>query len=174
MPKKFIKRFLPHHDTVKNHKHLQVFGTFLHSPNLWHLNRRSVAGAFATGLFMAFVPVPFQMVLAAGAAILFNVNLPISVALVWITNPLTIPPIFYSTYLIGNWLMGRDGGDFHFELSVDWLMTGLEHVWQPFLLGCLVSAIVASVTGYLAIRFYWRHHVIKEWRKRQQKRSNKS
>jgi len=70
--------------------------------------------------------------------------------------------------------MGRDGGDFHFELSVDWLMTGLEHVWQPFLLGCLVSAIVASVTGYLAIRFYWRHHVIKEWRKRQQKRSNKS
>lgn len=166
MPKKFIKRFLPNHDTVKNHKHLQIFGTFLHSPNLWHLNRRSVAGAFANGLFMAFVPVPFQMVLAAGGAILFHVNLPLSIALVWITNPLTMPPMFYGTYRLGNWLMGREGGEFNFELSMDWLMTGLSHVWEPFLLGCLVSGIIASGLGYLAIRLYWRHHVVKEWRKR--------
>lgn len=143
-----------------------MFGSFLHSPNLWHLNRRSVAGAFANGLFMAFIPVPFQMVLAAAGAILFRVNLPISVALVWITNPLTMPPMFYGAYRVGNWLMGRQGGAFHFELSFDWLMTGFGHIWQPFLLGCLVCGAIASLSGYLAIRLYWRHHVIKEWRKR--------
>ena len=170
MPKKLIKRFLPHHDKVKKHKHLQMFGTLLHSPNLWHLNRRSVAGAFANGLFMAFMPVPFQMILAAGAAIVFSVNLPLSVALVWITNPLTMPPIFYGAYKVGNWLMGRQGSaNFNIELSIDWLTTGLVHNWQPFLLGCFVCGSIAALLGYVSMRLYWRHHVLKEWNKRKQK-----
>ncbi|MBA1330154.1 ATP-binding protein, partial [Candidatus Endoriftia persephone str. Guaymas] len=94
MPKHLIKRLTPDHEMIRNHRHLQCFGKLLHDANLWHLNRRSAAGAFAVGLFMAFIPVPFQMILAAGAAILFRVNLPLSVALVWVTNPITIPPIF--------------------------------------------------------------------------------
>ena len=166
MPKKFIQRFLPKHDVIKNHQHLQIFGKLLHSANLWHLNRRSVAGAFANGLFMAFVPVPFQMVFAAGTAILFNVNLPLSIALVWITNPITMPPMFYGTYRLGNWLMGRKGGEFHFELSFDWLTTGLAAIWQPFLLGCFVAGTIAALLGYISIRVYWRMHVLRQWNKR--------
>jgi len=55
----------------------------------------------AVGLFCAFVPLPIQMLLAAAAAIIFRVNLPISVGLVWITNPVTIPPMFYFCYKVG-------------------------------------------------------------------------
>jgi uncharacterized protein (DUF2062 family) len=47
------------------------------------------------GLFCAFIPVPFQMLLAAPSAIIFSANLPVSIALVWITNPITMPPIFF-------------------------------------------------------------------------------
>ena len=65
MPKKTIKKLMPDHQKIKSNKHLQIFGDLLHNGNLWHLNRRSVAKAFAVGLFFAFVPVPFQMVLAA-------------------------------------------------------------------------------------------------------------
>jgi len=171
MPKKFLKRFMPDHDTIRNHKHLKIFGTLLHSPNLFHLNRRSVAGAFANGLFNAFVPVPFQMVLAAAGAIIFKVNLPLSIALVWITNPLTMPPIFYGSYKVGTWLMGTETGDFDFELSYEWLMNGLSAIWQPFLLGCFVCGAIASMTGYMIMRVYWRLHVVKAWRKRKLKRS---
>jgi len=162
---------MPDHDAIRNHKHLKMFGRLLHSPNLFHLNRRSVAGAFANGLFNAFIPVPFQMVLAAAGSIIFKVNLPLSIALVWITNPITMPPIFYGSYKVGAWLMGTETGDFDFDLSYEWLMNGLSAIWQPFLLGCFVCGVIASMTGYMLIRAYWRLHVIKAWRKRKRKRS---
>ena len=106
MPKKFIRRFLPEPQAVKNNKILRVFGSVLHEPNLWHLNRRSAAGGFCIGLFFAFWPVPFQMWLSAGVAIPFRANLPLSVATVWVTNPFTIPPIFYAAYKIGSTVLG--------------------------------------------------------------------
>ena len=98
MPKKFIRRFLPDHQSIKQNKALKIFGSVLHEPNLWHLNRRSASGAFGIGLFFAFWPVPFQMWLSAGLAIPFRANLPLSVATVLVTNPFTIPPIFYGAY----------------------------------------------------------------------------
>ncbi|MFW6343056.1 MAG: DUF2062 domain-containing protein, partial [Halothiobacillaceae bacterium] len=80
---------------------MRVFGSRLQDGNLWHLNRRSVSGGVAVGLFSAFVPIPFQMVLAAGLAILLRVNLPLSVVLVWITNPITIVPLLWVANRIG-------------------------------------------------------------------------
>ena len=58
MPKKLIKRYMPDHRQIREHKHLQLFGSLLHDPNLWHLNRRSAAGAFAVGLFVRLYPFP--------------------------------------------------------------------------------------------------------------------
>ena len=52
MPRKFIKRFMPDHEVIKRQKALKIFGNVLYNPNLWCLNRRSAAGAFAVGLFM--------------------------------------------------------------------------------------------------------------------------
>ncbi|BBC42366.1 hypothetical protein PDPE_1-03207 [Photobacterium damselae subsp. piscicida] len=105
MPRQIIKRYLPNHETIKRQKALRIFGNVLYNPNLWCLNRRSASGAFAVGLFMAFVPLPSQMIMAAGLAILFGVNLPLSVALVWVSNPITMPVLFYGAYKIGAWVM---------------------------------------------------------------------
>ncbi len=171
MPKHLIKRITPDHDTIRNHKHLRVFGTLLHDANLWHLNRRSAAGAFAVGLFVAFVPVPFQMLLAAGAAIICRVNLPLSVALVWITNPLTIPPIFFFAYLVGTTVLGSPQDTQTFEFSVEWLQNGLDGVWLPFLLGCFICGTFFSLLSYFAIRVLWRRHVINQWRRRSHRHS---
>jgi len=174
MPKKFIKRFIPEAHAVKKNKHLQIFGTLLHSPNLWHLNRRSVAGAFAVGMFFMWTPVPFQMVLAAAAAILFQTNLPISVALVWITNPVTMGPMFYLAYFTGSRILGTSGNQFSFELSWEWLTSGLMAIWQPFLLGCFLFAVISSVTGYMVMRLLWRLHIIRAWQaKKERMRANK-
>jgi len=166
MPKQFIKRYTPHHDTIRNHRHLQFFGRLLHDPNLWHLNRRSVSGAFAAGLFWSMVPMPFQMIPAAASAILFRVNMPISVALVWITNPFTMTPIYYFTYLVGVWLLDQKASVTEFELSSDWISQSLGLIWEPLLLGSLFVGTILSITGYTLMRLIWRWHVVKKHRQR--------
>jgi len=161
MPKKFIKRYMPDHRTVRNHRHLQFLGRFLHEPNLWHLNRRSASGAFAVGLFCAFIPIPFQMIPAAALAILFRVNLPISIALVWVTNPITMPPVFYFCYKVGAWVLGLPHQPWTFEPSLEWLLHGMGALWKPFLLGCSLMGVLSAATGFLLIRGLWRLHVVR-------------
>lgn len=172
MPKKLIKRYMPDHRTIRDHRHLRFFGTLLHDPNLFHLNRRSASGAFAVGLFVAFVPLPLQMLLAAAAAILFRVNLPISVVLVWLTNPITIPPMFYFAYLLGTWLLGTPAHveQSSFELTHEWIKHELGGIWQPFLLGCFVAGSFSSLTGYFTIRGLWRLHLVRHYQERKLKR----
>lgn len=166
MPRKFLKRIIPDHKTIREHRHLQVFGTLLHDPNLWHLNRRSVSGAFAVGLFVAFIPLPFQMVIAAAAAIPLRVNLPMSVVLVWISNPITMPPLFFGAYKLGAWAMQRPAQPFHFEPTWDWLSSGLIHIWEPFLLGCFLVGTSCALLGFVLIRLLWRWQVVRQHRSR--------
>lgn len=170
MPRKLIKRYLPHHDNIRDHKHLRLLRPLLQDPNILHLNRRSVSGAFAIGLFMAFIPVPFQMWLAAITSIVTRVNLPISIGLVWISNPITMPPMFYFAYIVGTWLMGVPVMDFDFELSWEWLTDSLIEIWQPFLLGCFFVGSIAGAIGFFSIRGLWRLHVQQSWRERREKR----
>ncbi|WP_448213337.1 DUF2062 domain-containing protein [Colwellia sp. MEBiC06753] len=166
MPKKVIRRLLPDHNTIKSNKHLQIFGELLHNANLWHLNRRSVAKAFAVGLFFAFIPVPFQMILAAGTAIIVHSNLPLSIALVWITNPLTMPAIFYACYIAGTWVIGAKEQAFAFEASWQWVVDSLQTIGPAFLIGCGVLAIIFAIIGYFGIQLLWRFSVAREWQKR--------
>ena len=63
-------------------KSLHLLGDWIYASNLWHINRYSASMAFFVGLFVAFMPIPGQMVLAAVLAVLFGCNLPLSVGLV--------------------------------------------------------------------------------------------
>ena len=164
---------MPDPRKIREHKYLQFFGTLLHDPNLWHLNRRSVSGAFAVGLFVSMIPVPFQMVVAAAFAIITRVNLPIASALVWITNPFTIGPVFYFAYKVGTWILHVEPRGFNFELSYEWLMAELGAIWAPFLFGCLIVGLTLAITGYITIRLIWRIYIANHIKKRRLHRINK-
>jgi uncharacterized protein (DUF2062 family) len=173
MPKKLIKRFMPDHHSIRNHKYLRFFGRRLHDPSLWHLNRRSASGAFAVGLFAAFVPMPLQMILAAAGAIFARVNLPVSVALVWLTNPITMPPIYYATYRFGLWLMGIPSPDHGFEFSIEWFTREIDSVWLPFLIGSFAFGTICALLGYFAVRGLWRLNVVRHWKRKKKERQKR-
>lgn len=164
MPRRFIKRYLPDHGKFREHPHLRRFGARLQDGNLWHLNRRSVSGGVALGLFCALLPVPLQMLVAGGLAIWLRVNLPIAVVLVWITNPLTIGPVWYVSYRVGAWLLDLPPRQIDFGLSLDNLLTTLQEVWKPLLLGSTVLGALLALLGFLLVRLGWRLYVVQQRR----------
>ena len=125
----------------------------------WQLRHRNVSMAFAVGLFCAFIPVPFQMLIATALALLTRANIAISVLLVWVSNPITMPPIFYFCYLVGRKILGIPEQPFLFELSLEWWDHAVDNIWHPFLLGCLVMGLIVSICGYLVAELYWRSHL---------------
>lgn len=174
MPRNLIKKYLPHPDKIKNNRFLTVFGPVIHEPQLWHLTRHSVSKAFLVGLFFAFWPVPFQMVLAAGGAILVRSNLSLSVAIVWITNPVTMPFLFGLAYFVGVYALGYEATEFKFELSWQWLEHNLSSIWQPFLLGCAICGVISAIIGYFAIGLLWRLHIVNAWKRRKLRQKAKT
>lgn len=170
MPKRFIKRFMPTPEKIRGVKSLNFLGDVLHEPNLWHINRHSVSRAFLIGLFWCFIPMPFQMVPAAFFAIWFNGNLPLSVALVWISNPLTMPPLFYLNYRIGAFILDRPVENYAFELSWTWISDRLVHIGIPLYLGSFVIAVVSACASYVLIQYLWRRKIRNDWRQRQSAR----
>jgi uncharacterized protein (DUF2062 family) len=112
------------------------------------------------------LPIPGQMVAATLVAIWRNANLPISVSLVWITNPLTIPPIFYFNYLIGTQLLDHPVTHQEFTLTVEWISKQFESIWWPLLTGSIVNGLILAIVGSLASSGFWHWHVRRSWRKR--------
>jgi len=162
--KRWLKRVAPSRQEVHNWKHLRIFGKLLHDPNLWHLNRHSVSGAFAVGLFIMYLPPMGQMVIAAAAAILLRVNLPISVALVWLSNPLTFPPMYYLSYVLGSWVLDRPTAAFEMAFWVEW--RNWIQVIAPLTVGGLICGTVCSAIGYLTVQGIWRWNLVRQIRQR--------
>lgn len=175
MPRKFIKRYTPSPAFIQAHPRLRFLGPLIEDPNLFHLNRYSVSTAFLVGVFLAFFPVPGQMALAAMVAFWVRCNLPISVALVWITNPITIPPVFFATYKLGVWLLDIPAiPESHMTFSWEWINSEIKRLWKPLLVGSFCAGAFFSITSYFLINIIWRAHVLAKWRERRQRRKNKA
>ena len=75
-----------------------VLRSLLHTDDPPH----ELALGVAIGVFVTFTPtVGFQMVLTVFLAWLLRANKAVGVPIVWITNPATIIPIYYSCYVVG-------------------------------------------------------------------------
>lgn len=168
MPRKLFKRFMPDQAKLKEHKHLSWLGEHLHNPNLWHLSRRSAARAFLIGVFCAFLPIPGQMIIAAVFALWLGANLAVSVGLVWLTNPITIPPIFFSTYKLGAWILGSEPMQMTWDIVS--IQAKLSHIWWPLLLGSLIAGILLAALSYIIINWLWIWQVQKNRKRRLLKR----
>ena len=171
MARNLLKRFIPTPAAIKSNPALHFLGDLLHDPNLFHLNRHSVSVAFFWGLFIALLPIPGQMPAAAIAALIFRCNLPLTAALTWITNPLTMPFFFFITYQVGSLVLQTPPLLVKPELTWDWLANEFGQLWKPLLAGSVLTGIIFGALGYFGMQFYWRWHVNHNWKKRRKKRA---
>jgi uncharacterized protein (DUF2062 family) len=173
MARKILRKFLPHPDVIVKNRWIKLLGPRLQEPSLWHINRRSCSLAVALGMFCAFIPVPFQMLIAAVGAVLLRVNILVAVPVVWVSNPVTMGPMYYFCYLIGAEVLDLPPSHFHFELSFEWLLNGLADIWQPFLLGCLIVGLISSLASYALVRILWHLHILSHIRERARRLHNR-
>ncbi len=164
-----LKRYVPSAQRLQRERSLGALGAWVTDANLWHLNRRSVSGGVAVGLFCAFLPMPFEMLAAAFAAVVLRVNLPLSVALVWVSNPLTWVPLYGPAYLLGTRLLGVPALPLE-TVTLTWLGQHFAALW----LGCVIVGAGFAAAGYLLVRGLWRLHIAALWRNRKHLRRRKS
>jgi uncharacterized protein (DUF2062 family) len=164
MPRRLLKRLTPHPSKLQNRWFIKVFGQRVADPRLWSLQRRSVTSAFAAGLAICFIPLPIHLPLAALIAIFARINVPTIIGTVFLVNPLTVVPVFYTAYRVGCAVTGITPQRFNFKFDFDWLQYGLGPMWRPFLLGCLICAVLAATIGWISLELLWRVRVRSRYR----------
>lgn len=156
MPRRFFRKFAIKRHHIGDSWLLAPFRNVMHEPRYWGIRRRTVVPAFAIGLFVAFVPFPGHPVIAILLALAFRMNVPIAAVTTFVSNPLTMGPMFYAAYRLGRRLLDLEPVPFSFELSMDWVNTTFVNIWQPMTLGCLILGITAATVGYITVDILWR------------------
>lgn len=180
MPRKFLQKWLPDADAVRASRAVAPFARRLTHPDLWHLNRRSVPGAVAIGLFSGLVPGPLQMLTALLLAVPLRKNLPVALLCTLYTNPLTIVPLYLLAYQYGALLLGAQAGAGTpptYEMNWGDLAGSLQALldWslalgRPLAVGLVALAATLAALGYVATRIGWRVYVVLAWRARRRRR----
>lgn len=159
MPKKIIKKIMPD----KNNKLLKMFGDKI-SPELFTANRKKILLSVFIGVFISFLPIPFQMGIIGFFAILLKVNLPIAVILAWISNPLTMPVIFFAEYKLGSFIIN---GTPLFEFSNmvnDFSLDKIHHYLMEMFLGAFIFGAFFGILSVLIVSLIWKFYVLKKRR----------
>lgn len=142
----------------------------------------TLALGIGIGFFVTFTPlIGFQMVLSVFLAWLLRANKVVGVPIVWISNPVTLVPIYYPCYVIGCKLLGMPVvSDKWDEISSSWdtlradattrWIDKVQFWWNilvdsigPLSIGCLVAASVSGILSYYISLFFIRSYRLRRW-----------
>ena len=165
----WLKKWVPTPEQIRRYRVLRTFGAPLFAPSLWRFSRDPIARATAIGSFWAVAPIPLQMVPAALFAIRLRANLPLSVGLVLLTNPLTVAPVYYANWRLGCFLLGKPAS-VRFEFSSEALLSQFRDVGVPFVLGAVTLGLILATVGYFLVQWLWTWNAARKWRSRRASR----
>jgi uncharacterized protein (DUF2062 family) len=175
MPRRFFRKFAFKRQLLSEQWFMTPFRHLLHDHRLWGIRRKTVVPAFAIGLFIAFLPIPGHMLTAALSSLAFRVNIPVAALATWASNPVTMAPMYYLAYKVGQTLLDTPLQEFQFAMSWDWATHTLLTIWQPMLLGCFILGTLAAVVGYITLDLFWRSSIANyKARKRNSRRNHES
>jgi len=135
------------------------------------VNRKSITRGLLVGIFWGFIPMPMQMLAVVFTTPIFKFNVPIAIATVWLSNPVTMPFMYYMEYLTGSFLL--DTASLHVELTVEWFSSHLDDIFIPLYVGAIFYSITISATVYYVINWLWIKSVHRD-RRHQKRKDNRN
>ena len=151
--------------------------TFLDKYNLprayFNINRKMITRGVAIGIFWGFIPMPMQMLAVVAMTPFIRFNVAIAIAMVWLSNPFTMPPMYYMEYLTGNFILGQEGIA-NIELSMEWFSANIGDIFVPLYVGSAFYSIVVSTVVYFALNWLWIHSVKSEKNEKTKKTDDKN
>ena len=154
---------MPHRYIAKRLKRFFIYRV-LHVDDTPH----RIALGVAIGIFVTWTPtIGFQMALTVALAALFRANKLVGVPFVWLSNPLTLVPVYYPSFCLGAWMLGREstGDDFISALAKAATFTGswwerVQNWWTatveffgPLWLGSIPVALSLGLITYILVYY---------------------
>jgi len=118
------------------------------------INRKSISRGVLIGLFIGFIPMPMQMLAVIAFIPFIRFNVPIAISMVWLSNPVTMPFMYYMEYQTGNFILGKDELD-NIELTLDWFSSNWDSIMIPLYVGTAPYSIFVSLLLYYIINLLW-------------------
>jgi uncharacterized protein (DUF2062 family) len=108
---------------------------------------------------------PFETVVAIFLAIMWRANLPLSITVVWISNPVTWVPLYTPCYLLGARILQLEPVPLE---DIGLLTLGWHYV--ALWMGCLLAGTTLGFGSRFVIDWLWRLQVRIEWHERRRHR----
>jgi len=123
-------------------------------------NRRMVSKGVFIGLFIAFIPMPMQMLAVVAIMPFIKFNVPIGIAMCWLSNPFTMPLMYYMEYLTGSFFLGIEPEPV--KMTIEWFSNNLSKIFIPLYAGTLFYAVVVSTLAYYLVNIFWKASVYRD------------
>ncbi|MCB1279451.1 DUF2062 domain-containing protein [Prosthecobacter sp.] len=154
-------RFLKHPRKLRERPVMRWFARHFLDKQVWKPTQHTLAGGTAVGMFITLQLLPIQTPSAVILAAIFRVNIPIAIALCWLSNPFTIPFLAWLEYAVGKWFLALyttvPATPFPQHLPdsmVDAWVVLKEHAPVMLMGGILIGA-VAALVSYVATWGVW-------------------
>jgi uncharacterized protein len=173
----------PTREQLEEVRWLRPFAHRVLEPSLWRFTRRSVPRGVALGLLVGiFLMIPgLQIIGAALLALPCRANVPIAVAMTFLSNPATTPFILYLSLIVGNRFV-------HSTADVGTVLVMIEQgasisEWAGWLMssaapalvtGLFVISVVTASVGYLMASCGWRAWLVHKWHLRARHRAERA
>ncbi len=174
---------VPTRESLEQNRFLRPVAHRVLAPALWRFTRRSVPRGVALGLLVGiFLMIPgVQMAGAALLALPFRANVPIAVAMTFLSNPATTPFIVALSLYIGNGMLGHTADMSRFYALIhehasigEWTNWLLSSAAPALIVGLFVVSVVSAAVGYLIASFFWRARMGAKWKSRTTERADRA
>lgn len=160
---------MPTREEMERNRFIRPFAHRVLRSELWRFTRRSVPRGVALGIAAGIIIPLGQIFVAALLALPFRANVPVAAVTTFITNPATIPFVWWFANWLGSSLLKVDQNTFiapvstamqqtEFDRFLEWL-TG-ETLVTAF--GLVTLASVCASVGYLLSSWFWRWWVARK------------